>query len=701
MGNTKMVRNVVSGMVRIGIDVGGTFTDLFLLDESSGRTVRHKLSSTPDDPYKAPIQGILEVLQKANIGAQQVGFVGLGTTVATNALIERKGAITGLLTTKGFRDVLEIGRQSRPHTYNLLARKPKPLVPRELRLEVDERIGADGSIITPLSEADVNDVVIQLVNKGVTSIAICFINSYANPVHEKRVVEIIRKNWPEIEITSSQELMPEFREYERLSSTVINAYLMSVMKRYLTRFSEEVRALGVPDMPFVMTSGGGIASPALASERPIDTLLSGPSGGVSGALFQAQLCGFSDIITFDMGGTSTDVSLIQKANPEVTHSRRVDGLPIRSTAIDIQAVGAGGSSIAWIDAGNLLRVGPQSAGAKPGPACYGIEGAQPTVTDANVVLGRLSQKYLLDGALKIDASKSIRAIEESIAKPKGLNVHQAAAAILAVSTTTIAQAIRIVSVQRGLDPSEFVLVAFGGAGPLHAAAVARELKMTVLIPPMPGVLCAMGVLTKDVQLETSQTRLVRASESTAIDQITRIYTELEERAIKGLSLGRKSDIVIERSVEARYAGQSFELRVPVPTGTIAVTSMHAIRDGFGAVYKRLYGYDRPGEEIELVTFRVKALSPVQRPNLSREPRPSRERVTQSETTRKAYFETIQDFLECPLLRRENLEQGSTIEGPAIIEQMDTTTIVPPDFVAITLESGNLILQLKQNGGARK
>jgi len=581
----------MAATIRIGIDVGGTFTDLFLLDEAGGKAIRHKLPSTPGDPYKAPIQGIREILQKAGAKPGQVRFVGLGTTVATNALLERKGAVTGLITTAGFRDLLEIGRQKRPHVYDLFVRKPEPLVLRELRLEVEERIAADGSVITALNEADVGEALDRLVAHGVTSIAVCFLNSYANPSHEHRVVELARARCPNIAVTSSQELIPEFREYERLSSTVVNAYLMPVMKQYLTRFSDEVRALGIPETPFIMSSGGGVASPGLASQRPIDLLLSGPSGGVSGALYQAKASGYDNIITFDMGGTSTDVCLIQNARAEITHGRTIDGLPIRSTAMDIHTVGAGGSSIAWIDAGGFLRSGPHSAGANPGPACYGKEGAKPTVTDANVVLGRLNQEYLLGGALRIDAGRSLRAIEEQIAKPKGLGVHEAAAAILAVSNTSIAQAIRFVSVERGLDPSEFMLVAFGGAGPLHAAAVARELNMVVLVPPGPGVLCAMGVLTKDIQLDMSQTRLVRSSNTSAADEVGEIFAELERRGVETFARNKidTSGLVMERSVDARYVGQNFELAVAVAPGAIASGTLTAIGGGFNAVHKRLYG----------------------------------------------------------------------------------------------------------------
>ncbi len=362
------------GSLSVGIDVGGTFTDLFMVDDSTGETFRHKLSSTPEDPHEAPVRGIREIVEKAGCKPDDVRFVGLGTTVATNALLERKGAATGLITTSGFRDLLEIARQTRPHVYDLFVPRPAPLVPRRWRLEVGERVAGDGSVVRPIELDDVDRAARVLREEGVTSVAICFLNAYANPEHERIAAKRLREIWPEALISASEELLPEFREYERLSSTVVNAYLMPVMQRYLLRFREEVEALGVAAEPVVMSSGGGVFSPELAAERPFDTLLSGPSGGISGAAYIGRLIDRANLITFDMGGTSTDVSLVADGRTEIGTYRVIDGLPIRSTAVDVHTVGAGGSSIAWLDGGGLLRVGPRSAGARPGPACYGIGG---------------------------------------------------------------------------------------------------------------------------------------------------------------------------------------------------------------------------------------------------------------------------------------------------------------------------------------
>jgi len=679
--------------LRVGIDVGGTFTDLFLLDEATGHVVRHKLSSTPDDPYKAPIRGLTEILEKACRSADELRFVGLGTTVATNALLERKGAVTGLITTRGFRDLLEIGRQNRPDVYDLFKGRPEPLVSRERRTEVDERVAGDGAVIRALDEADVRRAIEQLRAESCTSVAICFLNAYANPEHERMTAVILREHWPDAALTVSQELLPEFREYERLSSTVINASLMPVMKRYLTRFGEEVANLGVLEPPFVMSSGGGVVSPALAAERPIDTLLSGPSGGVSGAQYFAEAMGETNLVTFDMGGTSTDVSLVRDGRPEVTHARTIDGLPVKSTAMDIHTVGAGGSSIAWIDAGGMLRVGPHSAGANPGPACYGIGGDEPTVTDANVVLGRLNPDYLLDGAVRIDKTRSIAAIERVVAREKGLSVEDAAAAILAVSDTNIAQAIRFVSVQRGLDPQDFVLVAFGGAGPLHAAAVAEDLEMAVLVPESPGVLCATGVLAKDVQIDLSRTRLMQQTEPGCAEQLGAIFAELESRAVETFrsnGLGVEG-LMVERSVDARYVGQNYELRAPLAADDLGAQAMDAVKAGFDAAHEQFYGYRQPEQEAECVTFRLRASLPVPRPELAGQAAAERTGPLTPRVRRKAFFESAGGFVDCPVYARDDLRPGDALAGPAIVEQMDTTTVLPPDFVARVDAVSNLRL----------
>jgi N-methylhydantoinase A len=683
----------MTGSLSIGIDVGGTFTDLFMVDDYTGETFRHKLSSTPEDPHEAPVRGIREIVENAGRKPQDVRFVGLGTTVATNALLERKGAVTGLITTSGFRDLLEIARQTRPHVYDLFQPRPAPLVPRRHRLEVAERMAGDGTVVRPIELDDVDRAAAQLRDAGVASVAICFLNAYANPEHERRAVERLREIWPEATVSASEALLPEIREYERLSSTVVNAYLMPVMRRYLLRFREQVATLGVTGEPVVMNSGGGVFTPELAAERPIDTLLSGPSGGISSATYLGRLINRSNIITFDMGGTSTDVSLISDGKAEIGTYRVIDGLPIRSTAVDVHTVGAGGSSIAWLDGGGMLRVGPRSAGAKPGPACYSVGGAEPTVTDANVILGRLNQEYLLGGALPIDRRRAAEAIERAVARPKEITLAEAASAILAISITNIAQAIRVVSVERGLDPADFLLIAFGGAGPLHAAEVARELEMKVLIPLSPGVLCAMGVLTKEAQLDLSQTRLLRQSMPALDAKISEMCAELERRALETLRRGRLSTahVTFSHSVEARYVGQNFELNVPIPSAGDGATRLDAIRASFDAAHRRFYGYDQPSKEIELVTFRLRASMPGPKVDLTKMPTTSRAGALTAAGQRSVVFAAGTLPVECPIFDRLRLLPGDVLEGPAIVEQMDTTTLLPPDFKAAVDLFGNLLL----------
>jgi N-methylhydantoinase A len=677
--------------VRVGIDVGGTFTDLVLLDASTGVTVLHKLPSTPGSPHAAPIRGLAELLAKTGIDPARIDFVGLGTTVATNALLERKGARTGLITTRGFRDVLEIGRQRRPDVYDLFRAKPFPLVSRERRLEVDERVAGDGSVICEIDLSSVLSAVAELRALGIESVALCFLNAYANPLHEQKAAALLREHWPESALSISHELAPEFREYERLSTTVINAYLMPVMSGYLSRFAREVRELRIPNPPVVMSSGGGVFSPALAARRPVDTLYSGPSGGVSGAACVASLAGHANLITFDMGGTSTDVCTVRDGRPDDAYLRTIDGLPLKTPAIDIHTVGSGGGSIAWIDAGGLLRVGPRSAGADPGPACFMRGGTEPTVTDADVVLGRLNQASLLGGTLEIDPALSRKAIETRLARPRGTDSREAAAAVLAVSNSNIAQAIRYVSVERGLDPADFILVAFGGAGPLHAAEVAQELGMDVLVPPAPGVLCAMGVLTKDMQVDVSQTCIVRDSSPELDARIRSAFEALERRALASFHEGgvETAALAVERIIDIRYVGQNFELPVAVVPAAGWNDTGARVRAAFEACHERFYGYRKRDAELELVTFRIKASVPAARPNLAPASHPPRRVTLAPAASRDVYFESAGGFVRCPVFDRSALRAGDRLVGPAIVEQMDTTTVIPPGSSAAVDDYLNL------------
>lgn len=684
--------------VRIGVDVGGTFTDVYLVENATGEVHRHKLPSTPDKPIVALIEGIKQILDLAGKDGSMVDFLGLGTTVSTNEFLERKGARTGLITTRGFRDLLEIGRQSRPHVYDLFVSKPSVLIDRHLRLEVRERVESDGTILVPVDEGAIRESASALVESGVKSIAICFINAYVNPANETAAARVIREAWPDIYVSVSHEISPEFREYERLSSVVVNAYLMPTTDTYLQEFERQVAMLGVRSKPLFMNSAGGVMTPALAARRPIDTLFSGPSGGVSAARHIAGLVDAPDLITFDMGGTSTDVCVIRSGNPEVTHNRTIGGVPIRTTALDVHAVGAGGSSIAWIDAGGLLHIGPESAGAQPGPACYGRGGKDPTVTDANVVLGRLHPHHLLGGRLKIDPELARIAISKKIAEPKGVTVEEAAAAILELSIHNIAQALRYVSVERGLDPQDFVLVAFGGAGPLHSAFVARELGIgMVLIPENPGVLCAMGVLTKDIRVDSSRTKILNETDDGFWRQLQTVMSDLGAGAEQSLALQGFStqDALLEYSADLRYIGQNYEINIKSSIAPTTKEGWESVRESFHSAHERQYGYSSVEKPLQLVTARLTAIVPIQRPKAWRR------KVTDGSVSappigqREVFFEEGSGFISVSVLARSSLAPGVTVVGPAIIEQMDTTTIVPPTFNARVDNHLNLLISQLQ------
>ena len=679
---------------RIGIDVGGTFTDLYLVDQATGAAARHKLLSTPGEPHLAPLAGIREILGKVGAAGGDVGFVGLGTTVMTNALLERKGALTGLITTAGFRDLLEIARQKRPHTFDPFVSKPEPLVPRHLRVEVVERIAADGSVLVALHRGSLDEAIARLQKEGVNAVAVCLLNAYANPAHEQAVAAALRERWPASHVSVSSGVLPEFREYERLSSTVVNAYLMPTTRDYFRKFEAAVGRLAIPEPPFIMNSGGGIMTPEQAGERPIDTLFSGPSGGVSGAIHVALRAGYRNIITFDMGGTSTDVCLVQNGKAQLSHTRTISGYPLKAAALDVHTVGAGGSSIAALDAGGMLQVGPASAGARPGPACYGQGGELPTVTDANVVLGRLNPQFLLGGALRIAAERSYAAIEKHVAAPRGIAVVEAAAAIIAVADTNMAHAVRFVSVERGLDPADFMLTAFGGAGPVHAASVAQQLGVAgVLVPPGPGVLCAMGVLVNDLQADVSRTRIVSevAADCSAI--VDRCYGELEEKA--RLAFARHEPggarVGLYRTADVRYLGQNHELTVEAPAGRFDEAALAAVKDVFHAAHRELFGYASLDKKIELVTYRVRARLAGGEREFGGAASGPRAGALQPVATRSVFFGEA-GFMACPIFERDGLREGDRLAGPAIVEQMDCTTVIPPRFSASVDGFLNLLLR---------
>jgi N-methylhydantoinase A len=673
-------------MYRIGFDVGGTFTDFTLHDTTNG-TLRHfKVPSTPADPSEAIEAGLATLMRTLGMAPATIDFVGHGTTVATNMVIERRGVVTGLITTKGFRDVLEIGRQVRPHLYDYTVRTPLPLVPRECRLEVAERIDAGGVVLHPLDEVEVAAAADALATQGVQAIAICFLHSYLNDAHERRAAEIVRARLPGVYLSTSSGVLPEFREFERFSTTAINAYIGPRMERYLDRFLGRLSGLGLTAQPYTIHSNGGLMSVETVREYPVRCCLSGPAAGVVGAAEVARGAGYTNVITFDAGGTSTDVSLIERGVPAFASSRTIADYPVRSPMVDVHVIGAGGGSIAWLDDAGALKVGPHSAGADPGPVAYGNGGTEPTLTDANIVLHRLDPVALLDGRMPVDEAAARRVIAERIATPMGLSVEQAALGIIRIAVANMSRAIRSVSTEKGHDVREFALFPYGGAGPLHAVAVAVECGIDrILVPVEPGTLCARGILLSDVSLD-----LVR-SEITAVDAASwpRIVERFTTMRADGAAWLDGERIAPERRrfalvIDARYKGQNHEVQVRLADDAL---QRDDFMRGFADVHRREYGYDIPGRGIEVVNCRLKAIGLIDRPA------PhfiGATGVPQAKATRQVHFDA--GWIETPIHARTDLPVGAHLIGPVVIDEMSATTLVPPGSHVTVDRAGNLLLE---------
>lgn len=687
---------------RLGVDVGGTFTDVALWDETTRRLAVLKLPSVPHDPAEGILAGIRSITGRERVAAETLAFVAHGTTVATNALLEGKGARTALITTRGFRDLLEIARQKRPDLYDLQADKAVPIVPRDRRFEVRERLLADGIVLEKLSLDDVRAALAALAGAGpdatsaaepVEAIAVCFLYSFLDPTHERQVAAEIRGRWPAGYVSLSSEVSPEFREYERLSTTVLNAYLGPLISRYVRRFEDEVRRLGVSRAPYINQSNGGIISAATAARHPVRTLLSGPSAGVMGAAWAARAAGFESLITFDMGGTSTDVARVEHGEPVIVSERAVGGYPVRIPTLEIESVGAGGGSIAWVDSGGALKVGPESAGAQPGPACYGRGGTRPTVTDANVVLGRLSATHLLDGGMPLRPELARAAIER-LATDLKLSPVGAARGVLSVVQTNMLGAIRVVSVRKGYDPRAYTMVAFGGAGPLHAAALARDLGIReILVPPAPGILCALGLLVEPRRLDLVRTR-VQGLDGLAVTDVERLFEEMAAEATAWLeqeSVPRERRRLV-RAYDMRYLGQNFELTI-VPPPSRSTVDRGVLRQAFFREHERVYGYAAADEPVQVVAFRLTALGEPESlvlPPLPAAARPEPDEARVGE--RSVYFDETAGFVTTPIYRRARLRAGHRVGGPAVIEQMDSTTVIPPGQDALVDAHANLLVR---------
>jgi N-methylhydantoinase A len=678
---------------RIGVDSGGTFTDVCLFDDETGRIEVWKVSSTPDDPSSGIAQGFQESTARAGLSPADIGYFGHGTTVATNALIQHLGARTGLITTAGFRDLLEIGRQKRPDLYDLQADKPKVLVTRDLRLEVPERVRHDGSVETPLDETALRQAVRTLRDAGIDAVAVCFLYSFLHPGHEATARRILAEEFPGAFVCVSHDVAPEFREFERMSTTVVNAYLGPVMQSYISRLAERLDRLGLKVPPHLTQSNGGVIGFDQAARLPVRTVLSGPSTGVVAAQAIGRMAELDNLITFDMGGTSTDVALLQGGVCRLANEAVVHGYPIKAPMLDIHTVGAGGGSIAFVDGGGLLKVGPRSAGAFPGPVCYGKGNDEPTVTDANVVLGTLNPAHLLGGRMTVDRDLAKAAIGR-LADRMGIDVMAAAQGILSVVTANMARAIRVISVQRGHDPRDYTLVAFGGAGPLHAARLARELEIgRILVPRNPGILCAMGLLLTDLRADFAATRL-RTLGLAALPEVEQAFATLRQQAETWFDTEAIAPDArrLARTVDMRYAGQNYELSVPLPEGAITRDTLDLLAERFAETHKRMYGFVAENEPVQIVTLRIEATGLVRKAAF--QPRPPNGADASGALTgrRDVWLPDAFGFISCPVYDRDRLDAGNRIAGPAIIEQMDTTTVVPPGMTARVEPYLNLILE---------
>ena len=695
----------MSRVARIGVDVGGTFTDI-VLALPDGRIYVNKTTTTPVDPGEGVAAGIAAVLAEARLDPREVAEVVHGTTVASNTILQKVGARTGLLTTRGFRDVLEIGRIRTPGMFDMAWSKPEPLVPRRWRLEAAERIGADGAVVTALDEASVREAAAAFLAERVEAVAVCFINSYANDTHEHRATAILREEAPSLLVTASCEVLPEIKEYERTSTAVVNAYLLPAMRGYLSKLAERLAAIGVTAPVQVMASNGGMIGIGTARDRPVFAVGSGPAGGVAGAARLGSVIGASDLIVFDMGGTTAKAAIVEGGEPQiVTEYEFRDGISapsrfvkgagymLKVPSIDIAEVGSGGGSIARIDAGGLLVVGPESAGGDPGPACYGRGTQQPTVTDANMVLGFLNPRSLAGGSLPVDAVLSLRAVEAHVARPLKLSVEDAAHGIRQVANVNMARAIRAVTVERGKDPRDLALMAFGGGGPLHAVDVARLLGIRrVLISPVSGVFSAAGMLAAEAVHEFIHpllAPLVTVRESTVRDAQEGMALD-GRAALAGEGYG-ESAVQLRYAADVRYIGQSSQLTVHMAPGPYDAAALHT---AFERLYRETFGYVAEDEPVELVNLRLSAIgTAASRLNFGGLRLEARALAGES-GERLVSFARGQPPVTARLLPRAVVEQGA-VAGPAIIESYDTTIVVPPGCTARAAGAGCIAIEMEE------
>jgi N-methylhydantoinase A len=677
-----------AGRYRAGVDIGGTFTDLLLLDEHTGETIIGKILTTPGDPSVAVIQGLQALLQERQLPPASVSATIHGTTLITNAIIERKGAKTGLITTQGFRDALEIGREKRYDIYDIFLENPEPLVPRAFRREVAERLDETGRVIVPLNRMEVLDVVQELLQDGVEALAVVLLHSFRNPSHERIIREVVEAEFPSLTLSLSSDVMPEIREFERTSTTAANVYVKPIARRYLNKLRAEVQQLGFRSDLYIMLSNGGITTCETASEYPIRLIESGPAAGALAASFYSQLKGLEQVISFDMGGTTAKICVIDEGQPMVTTEFEVarvyrfkkgSGLPVKVPVIEMIEIGAGGGSIARIDQLGLLKGGPDSAGADPGPACYGLGGSEPTVTDADLVLGYLDPEYFLGGKMRLDRARAEEAIRKHVVEPLGVDLMRAAWGIHEVVNENMANAARIHLVERGRDQRRYSLIAFGGAGPVHAYRVAEKLKLRQIVcPSAAGVTSAFGFLVAPMAFDFVQTYL-----STLRDldfaHLNTIFAEMEAR---GRTLLRQAGVpeeamTVTRSADMRYLHQGFEINIPVPDGQLRAADIPLLQANFDQEYARMYKRLNANVDVEALNWRVIVSGP--RPTIQLAPAAGLQVpvVATRKGERPAYFPETSGYLDCPVYDRYQLAAGMVLRGPAIIEERESTVVVGP------------------------
>jgi N-methylhydantoinase A len=683
-------------MNRIGIDVGGTFTDVVLLDDSSGEIWSAKVPTTPRDRVVGAMHGFRHILELSGRHAQDIGFIGHGTTMATNMIVEHKGARTALVTTAGFRDVLElrrVSRHDRADLYDLQFENPPELVERRWRLEVTERIRFDGKILTPLDVAGLRAIADRIRPSNIEAVAICFLHSYVNPEHERLALGELRALLPTRFVTASFEVNPEMKEYDRTSTTVINALLGPVCDRYVHEFDTKLRAAGFAGELYFMQSNGGLASAETVASKPVVLLESGPAGGVSAASVNCEQAGIASAILGDMGGTTFDVSVIRDFRREIRTQGQLHSHAVRVPTIDIDSIGAGGGSIAWIDSGGGVRIGPESAGAEPGPACYGRGGHRPTVTDCNLLLGYIDPDTFLTGEMKLDADAAERAVGEHLARPLGVTVLEAAWTVRSVANALMAQAIRIMTVERGYDPRESAYVCYGGAGPVHAVDLAEELEIKeVVVPPLPGLFSALGMIVADRQVD-AQVAIENELDATPLERIREAIDGLKKGAIEKLGARvRASDIEWTVVADCRYAGQPAALAVDVADAWLGDTRkdvLHrGIREGFEAVHRRMWNFIKADQPVVLVNLRVQGKVRTGWRGVVRQPAPSAEGTSRS---RMVYLDGAME--KVPVRQRLALKRGDELHGPAVVEEQSSCVIFKRGQVARVDDAGNLRISL--------